>query len=188
MSRAWHRPMQFVCQIPLQVPFFGALTSTMAYLFITHATYQERDMFFDPDIIFPDAGENALILQPGGQVLVETLPLRHGPSLYLEDGTPVEYSVELVAAEDPDFVPQHQYTVLGSAEQEAYFAAVSGNKLGGTPAFFQGDEWPEGGAWRLLLQLDRVSVPFYLNLGASPILFAFISGDGQQGRMLIQDT
>src|SRR5207237_6091180 len=98
ISRAWRRPMQFVCQIALGTPPFGALAASMAYIFITHAAYRGRDTFFDPDIIFPDAGENAVILQPGGRVPVETRPLLHGPSLHLEDGTPAEFAVELGAA------------------------------------------------------------------------------------------
>ncbi|MBO1414181.1 hypothetical protein [Streptomyces sp. FH025] len=54
--------------------------------------------------------------------------------------------------------------------------------------FIQDDERPEGGPRRLLLQLDSNWVPYHLNLGASPRLFAFVSEDGARGKLLVQDS
>ena len=39
----------------------------MAYIFLTQPE-DKADPFFDPDIIFPDEGENAVIIQPNGKI------------------------------------------------------------------------------------------------------------------------
>jgi uncharacterized protein YwqG len=65
-------------------------------------------------------------------------------------------------------------------------AAYEEVKIGGTSIFLQGEEYPEGGDWRLLLQLDSASVPFHVNFGDAGIGYAFISGDGNKGRFLWQ--
>ena len=76
---------------------------------------------------------------------------------------------------------------MDSVEREAYTAGLQASKIGGTPFFFQGDAQPSG-TQQLLLQLDPHDLPCYLNLGASPLAFAFLSPDGSWGKMLIQDT
>jgi uncharacterized protein YwqG len=89
------------------------------------------------------------------------------------------------AVEGPAFIPEGE----GSDEEsEAYFDAVYGDKVGGTPAFFQGDAWPDRSGsqnWRLLLQLkvaDREE--FVLNIPST--LFAFINKNATRGAMLSQ--
>lgn len=179
VSEAWNRQMRFVCQI--------ALDGRLAYIFVTHADHDDPD-FFDPDVIFPDGGENAVITQPDGRYDGPVSASPTGPTLHLEDGSPAEFTVDLHPVDEPDFLPQSQYMNLPTDEQSRYYDAVSGNKIGGTPAFFQGDTWPDDGPWKLLLQLDADELPFHLTLGASPIAFAFISPDGRHGRFLVQDS
>jgi len=180
VSWAWDRPMRFVCQVALD-------DGRLAYVFLTHADHDEAD-FFDPDVMAPDGGENAVIVQPGGHYDGPVTTSATGPTLYLEDGSPAEFTVDLEAADEPDFVPQKRYVALSEEEQSRYYDAVSGNKIGGAPAFFQGDDWPEDGPWRLLLQLNPDELPGHLNLGAAPLVFAFVSGDGRRGRLLVQDS
>jgi hypothetical protein len=180
VSEAWDRPMRFVCQVALDA-------GQLAYVFVTHADHDDPD-FFDPDIMFPDGGENAVIIQPGGHYDGPVSASATGPTLYLEDGSPAEFTVDLRRVDEPDFLPQKQYMALSDDEQSRYYDAVSGNKVGGAPAFFQGDDWPDDGPWRLLLQLDASEVPFHLNLGAGGIMFAFISPDSLRGRLLVQDS
>ncbi len=189
ISEAWDRPMQFICQAPLHLIDEG-LSGRVAYVFATHAAYEERDEFFDPDVIDPDGGENAVIIQPGREPEVETRDLSMGPTLYGPNGEPVESFPVLTSAKDPEFVPREKYVEMEQSEQGQYFEAVEGNKIGGSPAFFQDDEWPEPGEWRLLIQLETGSrdLPFFLNFGASPIVFAFVSNDGVEGKVLIQDS
>ncbi|MEU8517817.1 DUF1963 domain-containing protein [Kitasatospora sp. NPDC048722] len=191
VSAAWDRPMRFVGQIELGPVLGTAGNGKVAYLFVTHADHEED--FFDPDVIDPDGGENAVIVQPGGDVAgpvlaLTTLPLETGPGLYGDDGSAVEFTVDLRPVTEPVPVTDQELEALPAADRDRYVERVDGDKIGGTPLFFQGDEWPDGGPWRLLLQLDSTWVPFRLNLGASPRLFAFVSEDGAQGRMLVQDS
>ena len=60
------------------------------------------------------------------------------------------------------------------------------NKIGGLPDFIQSDEVPEGGAWRLLLQLDSCNVPFHVNFGDAGVGYAFLDEKGESGKFLWQ--
>lgn len=106
LSRKLGWPMQFIGQISLYPELFGALEAQIAYVFMT-------DLFLTgqhADTRSPEAGENAVILQPGiwkGP----TLPLLEGPSLYKlspnEQGLYVykhfcEYAVDLHPGEDTE--------------------------------------------------------------------------------------
>lgn len=177
ISQGWDRPMRFVCQIALDTE-----PARLAYVFLTHGDHDDPD-FFDPDIMFPDGGENAVVIQPDGEYDGPVAAAATGPTLYLPDGTPAEFTVDLERVDEPDFLRR-----LSAEEQSRHYDAISGNKIGGTPAFFQGDDWPDDGPWQLLLQLDADDVPFHLNLGAAPIAFAFISPDSRRGRLVIQDS
>ncbi len=173
ISAAWDRPMRFVGQIELGPVLGAAGQGKVAYLFVTHADHEED--FFDPDVIDPDGGENAVIVQPGGDYAGPVRPLATGPGLYDGDGSAVEFTVDL--------------RPLPSGDRDGHDNdRTDGDRIGGMPQFFQGEEWPAGGPWRLLLQLDSNWVPFHLDLGASPRLFAFVSEDGAQGRLLVQDS
>ncbi|MFE6049394.1 hypothetical protein ACFQ6N_01395 [Kitasatospora sp. NPDC056446] len=191
ISAAWDRPMRFVGQIELGPVLGAAGQGKVAYVFVTHADHGED--FFDPDIIDPDGGENAVIVQPGGDYAGPVRPLATGPGLYGADGSAVEFTVDLRPVDEPGSMTDEELDALPSADRNRCADLidgdkVDGDKIGGTPLFFQGDEWPDGGPWRLLLQLDSNWVPFRLNLGASPRLFAFVSEDGAQGRLLVQDS
>lgn len=105
ISVGWDTPMRFICQIHLDSLLFGDGPAKMAYLFLTQAEREEIECgAFDPDIIFPDEGENAVILQPGGRTIVNTKPLKTGPTLYSYDGKPCELSCKLERGEDHDYV------------------------------------------------------------------------------------
>jgi hypothetical protein len=189
ISAAWDRPMRFVGQIELG-PVLGAVGhGKMAYIFVTHADHGED--FFDPDIIDPDGGENAVIVQPGGDYAGPVRPLATGPGLYGRDGSAAELTVDLRPVDEPGSMTDDELQALPGVDpldQDRHVEWIDADKIGGTPVFFQGDEWPDGGPWRLLLQLDSNWVPFHLNLGAAPRLFAFVSEDGAEGRLLVQDS
>lgn len=185
VSQGWDgRPMMFVGQIVLDKNIFGNETKKVAYIFISHKENPD-DNFFDPDIIYPDGGENAVIIQPGIAPEVKTIPQSTGPTLFDFGGHPYEGVPTLNSGTDPEFINSSKFLLLPENEQKKYYNSVDGNKIGGVPAFFQEDEWPEGD-WQLLMQLNT-KLPFYLNLGASPTLFAFISKDLNKGCLLIQD-
>ncbi|WP_160161306.1 DUF1963 domain-containing protein [Embleya hyalina] len=186
ISAAWDRPMRFVCQIELGPVLGAAGRGKVAYVFVTHADHGED--FFDPDVIDPDEGENAVIVQPGGDHAGPVRPLATGPGLYGDDGAAVEFTADLRPVDEPVSLTSGELEALPTADRDRYVERVDGDKIGGTPLFFQGDQWPDGGPWRLLLQLDSNWVPFRLHLGAAPRLFAFVSEDGTRGRLLVQDS
>ncbi|WP_442604119.1 DUF1963 domain-containing protein [Paenibacillus sp. KN14-4R] len=191
LSSGWDkRPMMFIGQIELNPQLFptpNVPDSRMAYLFVTHAQNMEEG-FFDPDIIDPDGGENAIIIQPEGEILVDTAPLANGPTLWDDNGGSYEGIPQLQEAQDPEFLPCESYISLTKNEQNAYSDEVDGDKIGGVPYFFQGDGWPDdSNNWRLLLQLHANFKPFCLQVGASPTIFAFVNEDLTTGKLVIQD-
>lgn len=190
LSRASGAPMRFICQIHLDEHLFGATGARMAYIFMT-----DGDEYLD-GTWEPDGGENAVVLQPGG-VPVKTVKLATGPTLYRMVKKlfrkslvpePCEFAVRLSYGEDPPQVDEDEdvaSTWNDGAAQE-YEEPQEGNKLGGTPLFLQGPEFPGAGEWKLMLQLDSTQVPFFVNFGDSGVGYAFISVDGREARFLWQ--
>ena len=182
-------PMRFLCQIFLDPSVFAEGPARMAYLFVTQPERKEiEDGAFDPDIIFADGGENAVIVQPGGVGTADTCLLRDGPSLYDYEGEPCELACELVADQDHEYIARSDLSRLAREDRggfESYLRNLTGDKIGGTPLFGNNDNWPGNGPWSLLLQLMAKRTPhdpFYLNLGATLATgFAFISTDKKRG-------
>jgi uncharacterized protein YwqG len=96
------------------------------------------------------------------------------------------FSAKLTAGEDPAFIPQARLMDMPEEQARAYRESLSGNKLGGTPGFLQGDELPILEPWYLLLQVDSAQVPFWINFGDAGIGYAFVNRAGTQGRFLWQ--
>ncbi|HWE18670.1 MAG TPA: YwqG family protein [Hyphomicrobiaceae bacterium] len=173
LSETTGNPMRFICQIALEQDIFPGASGKMAYVFMT-----DEDEYVD-GTWEPDGGENAVIVQPG-RCEVRVAALASGPSLYemvavpgeeLLQPSPREFAVELTRSEEP---------AAGSMKE------LNGNKIGGLPCFLQGDETPDGGEWRLLLQLDSVGVPFSINFGDAGVGYAFIDAAGTEGKFLWQ--
>lgn len=186
LSRATGEPMRFICQIALDATLFSDIPGRMAYLFIT-----DGETFVD-NTFDPEGGENALIIQPG-KFKGATQLVATGPSLqaWVDDNkarrrVPVEFIVEFEADEDPDVLDENTAREQGDTAWEAFTSHWNDNKLGGTAAFLQGSEYPSGGPWKLLMQLNDTNLPFDLLFGDGGIGYAFISADGEQGRFLWQ--
>jgi uncharacterized protein YwqG len=173
LSKATGNPMRFICQIAIDPQLFGQIQPRMAYLFMT-----DEEEYVD-GTWEPDSGENAVILQPGSASMAIE-PLKEGPTLYrIAKGMfkkrtrgPCEFAVKLVEANDPVMMEE--------------VGAPDGNKIGGAPAFLQGEEFPGAGRWRLLLQLDSAQVPFPINFGDAGVGYAFLSEDGSTAKFLWQ--
>ena len=187
-SRSTGRPMRFIGQIALDVALFPNAKGKMAYIFMT-----DEDEYVD-GTWEADGGENAVIIQPGSNLMASS-DLAAGPTLYemvAQSGKTRlvaetrEYEVDLTPAADPPFQPEEERGSWSKEKFEAYAAALDGNKIGGTPIFLQGDEFPSGDEWRLLLQLDSTRVPFYVNFGDAGIAYAFINSEGSAGKLLWQ--
>lgn len=188
LSATTGKPMRFICQIVLVPELFGSTPARIAYIFMT-----DGEDYVD-GTWEPDGGENAVILQPGNPSMpVEQL--NKGPTVYrmVEKALrkrpvpePCEFGIRVSLSEDPAFVPEVERATWSQEKQEQYAVALGGNKIGGTPIFLQGDEFPGPGDWKLLLQLDSTQVPFFVNFGDSGIAYAFISEDGAVGKFLWQ--
>lgn len=190
LSRETNNPMRFICQIRLNNELFPGTSAQMAYLFMT----DEEDGEFVDGTYEPDGGENAVILQPG-RTEVPTKELVDGPTLYrmvtkeghnLLQQEACEFAVGLIEEDDIEFVSEAERSKMSEAEIEAAPGKLDENKIGGTPVFMQGDEFPFEGDCRLLLQLDACSVPFYINFGDAGVGYAFLNQAGDQAKFLWQ--
>jgi hypothetical protein len=176
--------MLFVGQIDLE-PLFGE--KKMAYIFILHPI-DEDDTFFDPDMLEWE-GENAVIIQPGGELgsHYTVKAIAEGPAVFDKEGKHYEFIPTLQEGFDPEFIPQNVFAKMDDDEQDEYLDQICDDRIGGVPFFFAGDEWPENNPkeWKLLLQLNGYGD---LNLNfAEGQMFAFISNDFKRGGLLIQD-
>jgi hypothetical protein len=188
LSRSTGKQMTFVGQVALDRTTFPGVKGRMAYLFVT----ADDDGGIDSEPWNPDAGENAVIVQPGGTVTVEVANDRIGPTseTSVKDAAsgqyvdrPVVYRVALGPHVDAPFIDDTAIVKLSTPEQDRYFSALDGDKIGGTPAFIQPAEFPCT-ANRLLLQIENP--PFYLNLGDGGDGFAYINDEGTAGKFLSQ--
>lgn len=177
LSQTMGVPMRFLCQIALNPEIFGNIPTRMAYIFMSDPFDTPEEVRTDKDLPdlemwSPDGGENAVILQPGGTYPFATLPLRTDPRL--EDET--QFAVERSLGEDPEVFESENTSNENLNEC----------KIGGTPAFLQGPEYPSGGPWKLLAQLDSCLLPGGINFGDAGRGYAFISEDGMTGKFLWQ--
>lgn len=190
LSRSTGNPMRFLCQIALDERLFPGALGRMAYVFIT-----DDDAYVD-GTWEPDGGENAVVVQPGpapshvavssratGPTLRDTVQ-PPGQDRLVAAGR--EYAARLSIRDEPAFQPEDARRDWTEDEFAAYATALEGNKVGGAPIFLQGDEFPGGGPWRLLLQLDSVRVPFSVDFGDGGIAYAFIDPAGQTAKLLWQ--
>jgi uncharacterized protein YwqG len=190
VSKELNIPMRFICQIKLTKDLFQGCVGKMAYIFMTD------DEEYVDGTWEPNGGENAVIIQPNGKPQVKVQNFASGPSLqnFVEvvgkdrlQPIDVELAVNFVESEDPEFIEETQRFEMNEAESEKYSDSLSGNKIGGTPGFLQGDEFPSDEEdWQLLMQLDSCGVPFSINFGDSGIGYAFINRDGTIGKFLWQ--
>ena len=161
----------------------------MAYIFMTDEGEDYVDGTWDPD-----GGENAVVIQPGTFAGPSSC-IATGPSLYAmvekpgkahPEPEPVEFSVALEVTSEPEFSSEESRESWSEEELDHYVQALDGNKIGGAPVFIQGDEIPKQGLWRLLLQLDSMTVPFFVNFGDAGVAYVFVNAEGSEGKFLWQ--
>lgn len=162
-------PLHFVCQILIDNTLFPEAQGKMAYVFISTAEDAET---WDPEFT-----DNAVIIQPGILPDIKVEILNEGPSLLDK-----EYDVELRLKQEPYNVAPD---LLDEDSYKDYVRDLSINKIGGTPLFIQGDEYPKGFE-RLLMQLNSTDVPFDINFGDSGTGYVFINATATQGKFLWQ--
>ena len=182
--------MRFICQIELTEDLFPESTGKVAYVFMTDEEEYVEGTWE------PFGGENAVIIQPSGKIDIPCEALPAGPTLqsYVRvDGQhqlraqDVEFGLSFADGDDPEFVSMWDRIDASAEESEEYISSLEGSKIGGTPGFIQGDEFPDKvHNWHLLLQLDSRDLPFFQNFGDGGVAYAFITSDGTEGRFLWQ--
>ena len=183
VSAGWeNRKMTFIGQIFLKKNMLGNQQDLMVYLFMTQPECFE-DSFYDPDIAAWEGGETAVRIQrlDGVQTPISGAS---GPTVFDENDAQYEYLPVLKEIQEADEISQGAYAQLDSEQ----FDCIDIDKIGGTPAFFQGDDTPQEGCWKLLLQLHCNFLPFVLRAGGSPTMFVYVSKDFEKGGILIQDS
>jgi len=181
LSKRLGKPMHFIGQIALETELFGKKYARMAYIF--YSGYAEtRELTSEYH-----SGENAVILQPGGEMPVSVLEQAEGPVMMFEnDKTGLcEFAVRLEMGNDPEFKRDYELSELGLEDGEEYEKKTRKTKLGGTPCFYQFDDFPDEEAWQLLCQLNDQDMPFYVDFGTGRAEI-FINQDGSCARMMWQ--
>ena len=142
----------------------------------------------------PEGGENAVVLLLRAK-LTNSTTLGNAPRLtrmvkkWWRSTLTQEacvYKGRLAISEEPPFLSGREGAILSEEQAGEYHDALLKNKLGGSPMFLQGDEFPIPEPWHLLLQLDSVDVPFWINFGDVGIGYAFINQSGTEGKFLWQ--
>ncbi|TWU49301.1 DUF1963 domain-containing protein [Rubripirellula reticaptiva] len=190
LSRESGNQMRFIGQVELREEYGFTTPAKMAYLFMTE---EEDDSFVD-GTYEPDGGENAVILQPGTS-RTPTTNKADGPTLFkmvqverkdrLQKQT-CEFAVKLIETDDIKFVSEDDRFKMSEKDAAAVTGKLDENKIGGSPVFMQGDEFPFEGQCQLLVQLDSCSVPFSINFGDAGVGYAFLSEDGMEAKFLWQ--
>jgi hypothetical protein len=182
-------PMTFVGQFPLPGPDLR-----MSYLFITQDE-EATAVTFEPD-----AGENALIIQPYGRLppFLTGIATQHGPALWRRGAAwteriPVEVHIDLHPASE---AAEHTFAsevTRQQAERRGVFLDPGDDApwvecrsyVGGQPLFWQPTTTRIGPSWRFFFQLDGgegVDDDAYaLNFGGGTG-YAFLSQDEREGR------
>jgi len=166
-------PMTFFAQF--RVPWADDVQ--MAYLFI--------DASVDAENWDPEAGGNALVVQPGlppQHLFVEnrTTGPRYDPGLVVVRPTYRGSIVKRFTEHVPTLAPGLDPVDWDGVKEEEN---ADWMKVGGTPRFLQGEEWPAGAGWRFLFQFSADRIGHELGDGAE--CYGFVSDDGQ-GRFLWQ--
>ena len=201
LSRMHGIPLRFICQICMDdLSVDESYKGKMAYLFMSDEELSYNGKLYGVYQSFdPEGGENAVILQPGNDRLVETSPLTSGPSLLprqadrwgLEEREAcderVEYGVRLTAVEEVDYIDLDIPLGLSDSESQSYYDSTNGNKLGGRPCFLQQEEFPFApDKSQLVLQLDQGKVPFRVEFGDIGVGYLFVEKGGDRARFLWQ--
>ncbi len=181
--------MLFVGQIALSDRLFGDTTGRMAYIFIDGD--EEGQGTWEPD-----AGLNAVIIQPG-ETKIKTVADSTGPSCPVnedpvgcevdEDGL-IEFRVLYDFHDEPEYLNEDQIGALIDRDEDAYdiySEKMETSKIGGNPFFIQSEETPIQGKWKLLCQLHEEDLPIWVNFGTG-VAYVFIDEKGTFGKLLWQ--
>ena len=174
ISKTTGKPMQFICQIVLDKVLFPNAIGTIAYIFMADDSDSGLAITWEYE-----GGDNAVIIQHG--IVPSFVKIsKNNESNILEK----EYRVFCSYQNEPDYIKE--VDELPQEESDMYFNSLHYTKVGGTPAFLQGDNFPKGENWNLLCKLESSKMPFDANFGDCGTAYAFINSDGTEGRFMWQ--
>ncbi len=183
-------PMVFIGQFPLPAPSTG-----MCYLFMAEDS-EGTGLTFEPE-----AGDNALLVQPGGRVppFLKGTATATGPTLWRrgqswEEQVPVELRLEARPVAEPAQRAFEAEVAWQAAARNGEVASSdhlegveSRSHIGGPPLVWQPWTTAIGRSWRFFFQLDggegSKGEPYALNFGGGTG-YAFLSEDELEGRFL----
>ncbi len=201
-------PMQFVCQV--RVPdFFGLpLAGKMVYVFAVHPEFADwREFCGRISPLYPEEGDNAVVIQPDGDRPAPTwvLPLgakgqrrrkrpirvepwTTGPTLYDGKGQPGEWLLDLEPGSEPDYTPINKDTFPSDADWDCYNEQVYCEKIGGTPPWGNGryaeiESLVADPDWRLLLHYDYRG-PYFTVWESGFEWSVWVTRDGKRGLLM----
>ncbi len=173
INKSAQTPMRFIGQFKIDPKLFPNTKAKMAYFFM-------KDRETPTSILH----QTAVILQPGDNKHITSIPENNGPSLqwlqprkgYKTKLFPEDYR------QSPDLVPITQLDI-----DEAHDSAEPLNKVGGPPDFITGSNFPDDKSkWHLLFQINKNTVPFEIDLAEHGVCFGFLRDDGKQARVVVQ--
>jgi hypothetical protein len=192
MSRTTTAPMKFVGQFPVPGD-----PLRLAYLFITEDGALGETF---PETYSPDAGENALLVQPGGRIppWVTVTDVAIGPSLWRRgitwnDRVPVELAVDLArldpateAVLDAEIASLVALLDPPGLDEVAIDEIPTYSYVGGKVHLWHPEHIAVDTDWRFFFQLDggdgwRAGDPYALNFGGGTG-YGFLSQDRREGR------
>ena len=124
--------MQFICQIVLDKKLFPNTFGTVAYIFMAD---EDEGLSLSWEY---EAGDNAVIIQNGNVPSFVNIS-ENNENHTLEK----EYMVTYKDHDDFPFVSEADVCELSVNERNNYRSSLKYTKIGGEPAFLQGDEFPK---------------------------------------------
>ena len=184
VGRVDNQPMQFIGQIALSKDLFPVAAGKMAYIFADDMASQpaNTDMIDDSS----DWGVGVVIIQPGGIAEVPTIAKATGPE-FIDPDTKAKqvYLPDTVERKvDPSFISDTKWATMSDADLKKR-EFTFGDKVGGTPAFIQRDQFPGCGTIDKLLW-QSVDAPFQQGLLHGGIGYAFVDPMVTTGRYFYQ--
>lgn len=165
MSPGNGEPMTFLGQVELVSSIFGEMDGKVAYIFMN------TDERFADSTWDPAEGETAVIVQPGING-AKTEELILGPA------------VEHNRFSSFDKSGLAEFEVADRSLNETTLDQFISCKIGGSPQWIQGEEFPFPNA-RLVLQMADDAAPIGVNFGTGAA-YVFVDSSGQKGAMLWQ--
>lgn len=165
--------MRFIGQVKIEKEILAKSKAKMAYIFLKDRTPEKQEVH-----------ECVVILQPGDNSSVRTINKSRGPALYRYVNK-TGYLNKLFREEYRQMPAIRPITEADMQNAELQLEPL--NKILGSPEFVTSKNYPDKDtAWELLLQLNKDTIPFYLDIADGGIFYCFIDPEGTKARVIVQ--